>query len=133
MYSVGVKNFKQLSEHFNVEYQTLMAWKKRGSIADYSVFMDKCPTLNKSYLETGEGPMFRDDVRPPTHHTEQVVAAAKITAACTDRIDPGLQLIIQRWPTLTPEQQDDVIRSAITPPQEPEQIKTPALPRVVNG
>lgn len=51
-----VKGYKGLAGHIGVPYQTLMAWKKRGSIGDYASFMDK--GISKAWLETGEGEMF---------------------------------------------------------------------------
>lgn len=46
----NLNGYKDLAQHLNIPYQTLMAWKKRNSIGDYSVFMDK--GILKSYLES---------------------------------------------------------------------------------
>ena len=51
-----VKGYHGLAEHINVPYQTLMAWKKRGSIGDYAPFMDK--GITRHWLDTGEIPVF---------------------------------------------------------------------------
>jgi uncharacterized iron-regulated protein len=54
----NLKGYPALAEFLGIKYQTLMAWKKRGKIADYSPFMDKCPNISLNWLETGEGEMF---------------------------------------------------------------------------
>jgi hypothetical protein len=61
----NLKGYKGLSDHIGVAYQTLMAWKKRGSIGDYAPFMDK--GISRAWLDTGEGQMMTvDSVKSPT-------------------------------------------------------------------
>lgn len=52
----GISNkYKGLSDWLGVPYQTLMAWKKRNSIGDYSYFMDK--GISKAWLQNMQGPI----------------------------------------------------------------------------
>lgn len=54
----GLKGYPALAKFLDVPYQTVMAWKKRGSIGDYASFMDKCPGISLEWLKTGDGEMF---------------------------------------------------------------------------
>lgn len=52
----GIANgYKGLADWLGVPYQTLMAWKKRGRIGDYSHFMDK--GISKAWLQNMQGPI----------------------------------------------------------------------------
>lgn len=55
----NLKGYGALALFLGVNYQTLMAWKKRDSIGDYSAFLDKCIGISLDWLKTGEGEMFR--------------------------------------------------------------------------
>jgi hypothetical protein len=54
----GLKGYPALAGFLAVNYQTLMAWKKRGRIGDFAPFLDKCKGINLRCLETLEGELF---------------------------------------------------------------------------
>lgn len=82
-----LKGYPALAEFIGVKYHTLMAWKKRGSIGDYSPFMDKCPGINLAWLETGEGEMFRGVTQDETKAEMEVSHRG---AAATGEGEAGL-------------------------------------------
>jgi phage repressor protein C with HTH and peptisase S24 domain len=54
----NLDSYSKLAEFIDVPYQTLMAWKKRNSIGDRTVFIDKCIGISLDWVRTGEGDMF---------------------------------------------------------------------------
>lgn len=120
----SVKGYKGLSEHIGVPYQTLMAWKKRGSIGDFAPFMDK--GISKAWLETGEGNM-RVQVASYTSSGSATLSGTTIAEAET-HLHPnpdnmtmaqkmawmgfGMKDIrqMQEWLKLSEEEQDDELK-----------------------
>lgn len=84
----NLKGYPELADFIGVKYQTLMAWKKRGKIADYAPFLDKCRGISLNWLETGEGGMFVVREEPETYQPE---------------LPPDVQNMVDFYMMFTPE------------------------------
>lgn len=89
----SVNGYKGLAEFIGVPYQTLMAWKKRGSIGDYAPFMDK--GISRAWLETGEGEMLKQTML----HTSSggiVVGGSATVETTSAAVDPSAMTLEQK-------------------------------------
>ena len=132
----GIANgYKGLADWLGVPYQTLMAWKKRGRIGDYSHFMDK--GISKAWLQNMQGPIVSQHVAAagltnPSIYSDQDhgpgAAAKGLTPVVADSRQtvmfagdpPALRLrkdqaeLLREWDRLNKEDQQliiDVMRS----------------------
>lgn len=70
-----VKGIRGVAAALNIPEGTVYAWIKRGNIADVGAILSKCPNLNKEWLETGEGPIYRGSDLPGVQQFDDSVSA----------------------------------------------------------
>jgi len=83
-HAYGISKNTQLAEIFNIAPNTISSWKKRGIPDEYILKTSIDTGYAIPWLETGEGPMFLDQGKPPPSPANPGVATTPLECRNVD-------------------------------------------------